>query len=93
MDGREQMSKQPNALAIFSRGAQMLAEATTVQQTKELKDLGITAAEWARRKGTHARARSRPCRIRCRPSLPALREWPRVHAHNCKCRRQGQSAD
>ena len=56
------MSKQPNALAIFSRGAQMLAEATTIQKNKELKDLGITAAEWARRKGmgedavAHARA-------------------------------------
>ncbi len=45
------MSKKLTALAIFDRGAKMLAEATTVQQTKELKDLGITAAEWARRKG------------------------------------------
>lgn len=45
------MSKKQNALAIFSRGAQMLAEATTIQASKELKDLGITAKEWARRKG------------------------------------------
>ena len=43
--------KDNTALAIFSRGAQMLAEATTIQRNKELKDLGITAAEWARRKG------------------------------------------
>ena len=43
--------EQENALAIFSRGSQLLAEATTVQKAKELKDLGITAGEWARRKG------------------------------------------
>lgn len=43
--------KENSALAIFSRGAQMLAEATTIQRNKELKDLGITAMEWARRKG------------------------------------------
>ena len=29
----------------------MLAEATTIQETKELKDLGLSAVEWARRKG------------------------------------------
>jgi len=45
------MPKEENALAIFTRGARMLAEATSIQQNKELKILGITAAEWARRKG------------------------------------------
>jgi len=29
----------------------MLAEASTIQQAKELKDLALTAADWARRKG------------------------------------------
>ena len=40
-----------NAMAIFDQGSKLLAEATTIQQNKKLKTLGITAAEWARRKG------------------------------------------
>jgi ParB family chromosome partitioning protein len=40
-----------NSLIIFSRASQMLAEATTIQKAKELKDLALTAADWARRKG------------------------------------------
>lgn len=40
-----------NSLVIFSRGAQLLAEADTVQKTKELKDLALTATDWAKRKG------------------------------------------
>lgn len=51
MDGGGVMGKDKTALAIFTRGAQMLVEATTIQQNKELKDLAITAGEWARRKG------------------------------------------
>lgn len=39
------------SLAIFSRAAQMLAEADTIQKTKELKSLALTAADFARRKG------------------------------------------
>jgi len=39
------------SLAIMSRASQMLAEATTVQKAKELKDLALTAQDWARRKG------------------------------------------
>lgn len=39
------------SLAIFSRAAVMLAEADTIQKTKELKDLALTAADWAKRKG------------------------------------------
>ena len=40
-----------NSLEIFSRAACMLAEADTIQKAKELKNLAITAADWARRKG------------------------------------------
>jgi len=39
------------SLAIFSRGSQLLAEANTIQKAKDLKDLALTAADWARRKG------------------------------------------
>lgn len=35
----------------MSKASQMLAEATTIQKAKELKDLALTAADWARRKG------------------------------------------
>lgn len=38
------------SLALMSRAAQMLAEANTVQKAKELKDLALTAADWAKRK-------------------------------------------
>jgi len=34
----------------MGRASQMLAEATTLQKAKELKDLALTAADWARRK-------------------------------------------
>ncbi len=40
-----------NSLAIFTRAAQMLAEADTIQTAKELKNLALTAADWAKRKG------------------------------------------
>jgi len=40
-----------NSLAIFTRASQMLAEADTIQKAKELKDLALTAADWAKRKG------------------------------------------
>ncbi len=40
-----------NSLIIFTQAAQMLAEADTIQKTKELKDLALTAADWAKRKG------------------------------------------
>ena len=39
------------AMAIFSRAAEMLAQADTIQKAKELKDLSLTAADFARRKG------------------------------------------
>lgn len=45
------MSEQPNSLIIFTQAAKMLAEADTIQKAKELKDLSITASDWARRKG------------------------------------------
>jgi hypothetical protein len=40
-----------NSLEVFSRGSQMLAEANTIQKVKDLKDLALTAADWARRVG------------------------------------------
>jgi|GEM_PF-2828669 hypothetical protein len=40
-----------NSLTIFSRGSQMLAEANTIQKARDLKDLALTAADWARRVG------------------------------------------
>ena len=40
-----------NSLIIFTRAAKMLAEADTIQKAKELKDLALTAADFARRKG------------------------------------------
>ncbi len=40
-----------NSLTIFTQAARMLAEADTIQKTKELKDLALTAADWAKRKG------------------------------------------
>jgi len=43
-------SKSSNSLVLMGRASQMLAEATTLQKAKELKDLALTAADWARRK-------------------------------------------
>jgi N6-adenosine-specific RNA methylase IME4 len=40
-----------DSLVVFERGAQMLVEATTIQKAKEFKDLALTAADWAKRKG------------------------------------------
>jgi len=40
-----------NSLVIFTKASQMLAEANTIQKAKELKDLALTAADWAKRKG------------------------------------------
>ena len=40
-----------NSLTLMSQASRMLAEATTIQAAKELKDLALTAADWARRKG------------------------------------------
>lgn len=42
---------QKNSLVIFTQAARMLAEADTIQKAKELKDLALTAADWAKRKG------------------------------------------
>ena len=36
-----------NSLVIFTRAAHMLAEANTIQKAKELKNLAMTAADWA----------------------------------------------
>jgi len=39
------------SLAIISRASEMLAKANTIQEIKEFKDLALTAADWAKRKG------------------------------------------
>jgi len=39
------------SLALMSEASRMLVEASTIQEAKELKDLALTAADWARRKG------------------------------------------
>jgi phage N-6-adenine-methyltransferase len=39
-----------NSLVLFTRASEMLAEANTIQKAKELKDLALTAADWAKRK-------------------------------------------
>lgn len=39
------------SLSIMTNASKMLAEATTIQKSKELKDLALTAADWAKRKG------------------------------------------
>ena len=52
MTGKAQLMVKPaNSLALMSRAAQMLAEANTIQEVKEFRDLALTAAECARRKG------------------------------------------
>lgn len=40
-----------NSLTIFTQASKMLAQANTIQKAKELKDLALTAADWAKRKG------------------------------------------
>lgn len=40
-----------NSLALMTRASAMLAEADTIQKAKDLKDLALTAADWAKRKG------------------------------------------
>lgn len=39
-----------SSLIIFERGAAMLQQANTVQKAKELKDMALTAADWANRR-------------------------------------------
>ena len=40
-----------NSVIIFQKAALMLIQADTIQKAKELKDLALTAADWAQRKG------------------------------------------
>ena len=40
-----------DSLIVFSRGAAMLAEANTIAKLKDVKNLALTASDWARRKG------------------------------------------
>lgn len=39
-----------NSLVIFTKASQLLAQADTIQKTKELKSMALTALEWAKRK-------------------------------------------
>ena len=43
--------EETNSLVIFSKAALMLAEADTIQKAHELKNLALTAADFAKRKG------------------------------------------
>jgi len=43
--------KDETSLILMTRAEQMLAEATTIQKAKDLKDLALTAKDWAVRKG------------------------------------------
>ena len=49
-NAREKKMSNETSLAIMTRASQMLVEATTVQKAKELKDLALTAKDWATRK-------------------------------------------
>lgn len=40
-----------DSLILFTEASRMLAEANTIVKAKELKDLALTAADWAKRKG------------------------------------------
>jgi len=44
-------SQEISSVAIFEKASLMLSEADTIQKTKELKSLFLTAADWAKRKG------------------------------------------
>jgi hypothetical protein len=39
------------SLSVMTKASQLLAEANTIQKAKELKDLALTAQDWARHKG------------------------------------------
>ena len=39
-----------NSVTLFTNANKMLAEATTIQKAKELMDIALTAADWAKRK-------------------------------------------
>jgi N6-adenosine-specific RNA methylase IME4 len=43
--------EETSSVVIFTKASQMLAEADTIQKAKELKNLALTAADWAKRKG------------------------------------------
>ena len=45
-----------NAVELMSKASVMLAEANTIQEARDLKDLALTAADWAKRKGLGAEA-------------------------------------
>ena len=44
-------AKPEDSLTLMERAAQMLAEATTLQRAKDLRNKALTAKDWARRMG------------------------------------------
>jgi hypothetical protein len=46
----EPTQKEQSSLAIFTKAAIMLATADTLQKVKELKDMALTARDWAKRR-------------------------------------------
>ena len=45
------MAEMTDSLILFTEASRMLAEANTIVKAKELMDLALTAADWAKRKG------------------------------------------
>ena len=48
-----------NSLIVMSDAEKLLAEATTIQKAKELKNVALTSADWAKRKGMGKKVVSR----------------------------------
>lgn len=74
-----------DSLELISRASRMLAEADTIQKAKELKNLALTAMDWAKRKGmgeeTIQYARSYACEAEKRigelvPAVPKAESNP-----------------
>ena len=50
MDGKSEVDGS-DSIVLMSRAGEMLAKANTIQAAKELRDLALTAKDWAQRKG------------------------------------------
>jgi len=61
-----------NSLALIERASLMLAEANTIQATKGLKDLMLTASDWAKRRGMGGKglqSETSPLLLSCAPPI------------------------
>lgn len=82
-----------DSLVLMTRAEVMLRNADTVQKAKELKDLALTAADWAKRKGLgeaaieHARGYARRSEIRMGELLLATERAKPPNPHPPKERR------